>query len=473
MTVGTATPAGQVSTSLDPRLRENDGGGVVVRFAPSPTGYLHLGNARTALFNWLFALQRGGRFILRFDDTDIARSRPEYIEGIREDLAWLGIHAAGEARQSERLARYDAIAADLRSRGLLYACYETAEELDFKRKRRRARGLPPVYDRAGLALTDADRTRLEAEGRKPHWRFRLPTDGDPHIRWTDLCRGEETVDLASLSDPVLIREDGSYLYTLPSVVDDADLAVTHVIRGEDHVTNTGVQIAILRALGAAIPAFGHHNLLQDASGEGLSKRTGALSLRSLREAGYEPSTVATIAVRIGTSENVEPVASVAALADGFDLADTSKSAARFDPADLDALNARTLHALPFEAVADRLAAEGIEASPAFWAAVAGNLRVFSDVKDLWQVVKGPIDPVIDPADRDFLAAASALLPDAPFDATTFATWTAAVKAATGRKGRGLFMPLRHALTGREHGPELAALLPLIGRPEALRRLSPA
>ncbi len=451
-----------------------------VRFAPSPTGFIHIGNARTALFNWLFARKTGGRFVFRLDDTDRARSRQEYADAIAEDLAWLGIRPDESVRQSDRIARYEAVKAELIGRGLLYPAYETAEELDYGRKRRRARGLPPVYDRAALRLTAEDRAKLEAEGRRPHWRFLLPNhDGDPlnpahrEVKWDDLCRGPETVDLGSLSDPVLVREDESYLYTLPSVVDDVDMGVTHVIRGEDHVTNTGVQIAIFEALAGRRPEFGHHNLLTDAGGEGLSKRTGALSLRSLREKGLEPEAVAVLAVNIGTSHQVEPIRALDDLVAGFDLAATSKSAAKFDAGDLDHLNARTVHTMPFEAVAGRLTERGIAPDPAFWAAVSGNCAVFADVDRWWQVVAGDVTPVIAAEDGEFVAAAADLLPQEPWDGETFRAWTAALKERTGRKGKGLFMPLRLALTGLDHGPELAPLMPLIGRARVLARLTRA
>ncbi len=450
---------------------------VTVRFAPSPTGYLHIGNARTALFNAMLAIRSGGRFILRLDDTDTARSTEAFAAAIVEDLAWLGIRPDETVRQTARAARHAAVAEDLKARGLLYPAYETAEELERARARRRLRGLPPVYDRAALRLSAEDRARLEAEGRRPHWRFLLPNhDGDPfaprrtEARWHDLCRGEETVDLASLSDPVLVREDGTWLYTLPSVVDDLDLGITHVVRGEDHVTNTGVQIALFEAIGGRVPAFGHHNLLADAGGEALSKRTGALSLRSLRAEGYEPMAVAVLAATLGTSHPAEPVPDLAALAEGFDLASVSRSPARFDPAELAALNARMVHRLPLEAVAPRLEELGIPADPAFWAAVSGNCERVRDAATWWRVVAGEIDPAVDPADRAFLAEAAALLPAEPYDADTFRAWTGAVKAATGRKGRDLFLPLRRALTGLDHGPEMAALLPLIGRERALARL---
>lgn len=438
----------------------------VLRFAPSPTGLIHIGNARTALLNALIARREGGTFVLRLDDTDRERSREEYASAIVEDLAWLGIAPDVRVRQSDRIGLYDDAASRLREAGRLYACYETADELERKRKRQLARGLPPIYDRAALALTPDERAALEAEGRRPHWRFRL----EPReVVWHDLVRGEVRVDCASLSDPVLVREDGSYLYTLPSVVDDIDLHVTHVVRGEDHVTNTAVQIEIFEALGARPPAFGHHNLLTDSSGEGLSKRMGHLSLRSLREAGLEPMAVAALAVLVGSSESVRPVESLDALGALVDLARISRAPARFDEAELEALNARLLHETPFEAVADRLGALGIGGGAAFWEAVRKNVSRLAEARDWWGVVEGPVAPAIE--DADFCARAAALLPDAPFDAGTWAAWTGAVKAQTGAKGKALFMPLRLALTGRDHGPELAGLLPLIGREKALARLA--
>jgi glutamyl-tRNA synthetase len=439
-----------------------------VRFAPSPTGLIHIGNARTALLNWLFAARRGGRFILRFDDTDIERSRREYADAIEADLAWLGVIPDFQCRQSQRMALYDAAADKLRAIGRLYPAYETAEELDRRRKRQQALGRPPIYDRAALALSEADRAALEAQGRRPHWRFRLePT----LVRWDDLVRGPSHIDCASLSDPVLRRGDGSYLYTLPSVVDDIDLNVTDVIRGEDHVTNTAVQIQIFEALGAAPPAFAHHNLLTDASGEGLSKRSGALSIASLRESGIEALAAAALAVLVGSAEAVRPVASLAELVASFDLKHISHGAARFDEAELRALSARTLHHLSFAAVRERLAALGIDgpAAEPFWAAVRGNLSRLADARDWWAVVHEPIAPCLE--EPAFLEQAIACLPPEPWNETTWGLWTSALKAASGRKGRALYHPLRLALTGREAGPEFAALLPLIGRVRALDRLS--
>ncbi|MDR6954223.1 glutamyl-tRNA synthetase [Ancylobacter sp. 3268] len=442
----------------------------VLRFAPSPTGLLHVGNARTALYNALLARREGGTFILRYDDTDTARSTRAFAEAIAQDLAWLGITPDRVERQSERLALYDAAASRLKALGRLYPAYETEEELEARRLSRRRRGLPPVYDRAALKLAAEDRARLEAEGRRPHWRFRL--EGHP-VAWDDLVRGRQSIDTAGLSDPVLVRADGSYLYTFTSVVDDIDMAVTRVIRGEDHVTNTAVQIEIIEALGGAVPAFGHHNLLTLPSGEGLSKRLGHLSLRALREEGQEALAVAALALFTGTSLAVEPAADLDALAARIDLAAISRAPARFDPADLAALTAGTLHVLPYPAVEARLAALGIGGGEAFWLAVRGNLATLADAALWWRVVEGPVAPRVAPEDADFLAQAAALLPPPPWTGEVYADWLAALKPVSGRKGRALFHPLRAALTGAESGPELKALLPLIGRERAHARLNGA
>ena len=440
----------------------------LVRFAPSPTGFLHIGNARPALLNALYARRHGGRFLLRLDDTDRERSTRAFAEAVETDLAWLGIAPDLFFRQSDRTALYDAVAARLKASGRLYACYETSEELERRRRRQLGRGQPPVYDRAALSLTDSERAALEAEGRRPHWRFLLD---HRVVGWTDLVRGDSHVDCASLSDPVLVRADGSYLYTLPSVVDDAETGVTHVIRGEDHVTNTGVQVQLFEALRAPVPAFGHHNLLTTADGEGLSKRLGHLSLRSLREAGYEPAAVRSLAVLTGSAEAVRPVASLDELAALTDLAHLSRAPARFDPTELDGLNARHVHDMPSSDVRERLVALGVhdESAEPFWMAVRANLTRVSEAADWWRVVTGPVAPVIrDPA---FIGQAARLLPDAPFGPDTWKSWTDAVKAATGAKGKALFLPLRLALTGLDHGPDLSALLPLIGRERAAERLA--
>jgi glutamyl-tRNA synthetase len=440
----------------------------VVRFAPSPTGRIHIGNARTALLNWLFVSPGGGTFILRFDDTDLERSREEYAEAIEADLAWLGIQPHLVRRQSERIAAYDEAVARLKTLGRLYPAYERAEELDRRRKRQQALGRPPIYDRAALGLSEAERAALEASGRKPHWRFRLEPST---VRWNDLVRGESHIDCASLSDPVLRREDGTYLYTLPSVVDDIDFGVTHVIRGEDHITNTAVQIQIFEALAGRAPRFGHHNLLTNAGGEGLSKRTGALSIASLRAKGVESIAVAALAVLVGSAEAVRPVASLEELAGLVDLSHLSHGAARFDEAELVTLSARTLHRLAYAAVADRLSALGVAGpnAEALWLAVRGNLQRLDEAAIWRQVAEGEIDPIVE--DAAFLRLAASCAPEGAWDETTWGEWTKRLKELSGRKGRELFHPLRLALTGRETGPELAALLPLIGRTRALARLS--
>jgi glutamyl-tRNA synthetase len=438
----------------------------IVRWAPSPTGRIHLGNARPALLNWFFARRTGGRYVLRMDDTDHARSTREFADGIEVDLAWLGVTPDLLVRQSERTALYDDARDRLIAAGRLYPCYETEEELDRKRARARLLGKPPIYDRAALELTDEDKARLEAEGRKPHWRFRL--DGRP-VQFNDLIKGAQTVNTASMSDPVLIRADGSYLYTLPSVVDDVDLGITHVIRGEDHVSNTGTQIEIIEALGGAVPTFAHHNLLTDAAGQGFSKRLGSQSIADFREQGYEPLAVAIMATLTGTSLSIAPYKSLDAIAEELDLSMISHGAARFDPAELDSLNARLLHAMSYEEALPRLSAMGLEGE-AIWTLLRENLVRFNDIAEWSKLVTGPVEPVIADEDREFLALAKALLPPEPWDETTWGTWTNALKGATGRKGKALFLPLRMALTGRHDGPELKSLLVLLGRKACLDRL---
>lgn len=461
------------------RLRYLRAMSVTVRFAPSPTGLIHIGNARTALFNWLFAKKAGGRFILRFDDTDLERSRRDYADRIEADLAWLGIEPDLVVRQSERFALYEKAVATLKEKGLLYPCYETAEELELRRKVRLSRRLPPIYGREALKLSNEQKAAFEAEGRRPHWRFLLPNfDSDPfstrrtEIHWDDVVRGPQTVDLASLSDPVLVREDGSFLYTLPSVVDDIDLGISHVIRGDDHVTNTGAQIALFEALGAGAPSFGHHNLLTTVSGEGLSKRTGALSIARLREEGIEPMAVASLAVLIGTSEAVTACDSMEVLAARFDPASSSKSAAKFDPTELQALSRSLVHSMPYEQAAPRLEKLGISGPKAepFWNAVRGNIDRLADAAGWWRIIfEGGDVPALSEEDSAFVNAALDLLPPEPWDDRTWTEWTERVKEKTGRKGRALFKPLRLALTGQESGPDLANLLPLLGRERILDR----
>ncbi len=438
---------------------------VTVRFAPSPTGRIHVGNVRTAIINWLFAKRSGGKFMLRLDDTDVQRSTKEFADGIVTDLEWLGLTHDIFARQSDRFDRYDEVAEKFRSEGRLYACYETPDELDRKRKRQLSRGRPPVYDRAGLKLSDEQRRELEAAGRTPHWRFYLE---DKTMAWNDLVRGQQTIEASSLSDPILIRGDGSYLYTLPSVIDDVDFGVTHVIRGEDHVANTGAQIQVFEALGDHLPQFGHHNLLVGADGGRLSKRIGSLSIQGLRESGLEALTVTSFVSTIGTSDPVAPFASLDALAENFDFGKLSRAPARFDERELLALNAKSLHERAFSQAQPALSELGVQGGEAFWLAVRGNIEKMKDVCDWWTIVQGPIEPKIE--NPEFCAQAAALLPEGDWDENTWGAWTSAVKQETGAKGRALFMPLRLALTGLDHGPELRALLPMIGRQRALARL---
>ena len=442
---------------------------VKVRFAPSPTGKLHVGNVRTALVNWLFAKGQGGSFVLRIDDTDLARSTPEFEQGIEDDLTWLGMLWDERHNQSKRFDRYEAAADLLKASGRLYPAYETGEELDRRRKVQLARGLPPIYDRAALALTDAEKAAYEAEGRKPHWRFKLDHG---RVAWEDLARGHCEVDTASMSDPVLIREDGLFLYTLPSVVDDMDMAITHVIRGEDHVTNTGAQIEIFEALAkegwkGATPGFAHMPLLVGADGQALSKRLGSLSISDMRDQGYEPIAITSHLGRIGTSDPLEVGESVEALGASFAFAKMGRSPARYDTADLDRLNAQALHAMTYETAQPRLAALGVDLGEGFWAVVRPNLQKFADVVEMAKIVQGPVTPVVE--DAAFAEAALSLLPEV-IDDTAWATWTAAIKEQTGAKGKALFMPLRLMLTGQPHGPDMATKAPLIGRERIAARL---
>lgn len=443
---------------------------VKVRFAPSPTGKLHVGNVRTALVNWMFAQNarstgQGGAFVLRIDDTDLARSTPEFEQGIEDDLTWLGLVWDERYNQSKRFDRYEAAADRLKASGRLYPCYDTSEELDRRRKVQLSRGLPPIYDRAALDLTDAEKAAFEAEGRRPHWRFKL--DGK-RVAWEDLSRGHAEVDTASMSDPVLIREDGLFLYTLPSVVDDIDMAITHVIRGEDHVTNTGAQIEIFEALGGPTPAFAHMPLLVGADGQALSKRLGSLSIAEMRDQGYEPIAITSHLGRIGTSDPLEVSASVEALGASFAFSKMGRSPARYDTADLDRLNAQALHAMDYATAQPRLAALNADLGEAFWNGVRGNLQKFADVVEMATMVRGPVTPLIE--DPAFAAAALAVLPET-IDESLWPVWTAAVKEATGAKGKALFMPLRLMITGQAHGPDMATLAPMIGRERIVKRLN--
>ena len=442
------------------------------RFAPSPTGRLHVGNIRTALHNWMLARQVGGTFILRIDDTDAERSREEYAEAIRADLTWLGLSWDREERQSARLDRYEAAFAALRAAGRIYPCYETAQELDVKRKIQLSRGLPPIYDRAALKLSDAERAAKEAEGVAPHWRFLL--DHAEPITWEDGIRGHQKFEAAQLSDPVIRRADGSWLYMMPSAVDDVDMDITQVLRGEDHVSNTAVQIQIFTALYAAgfaaakpLPAFAHEALLVGREGK-LSKRLGSLGCDAFRERGIEPEAIIALLARLGTSQPIEPITDRSTLTASFDLSTFGRAPAKFDEEDLERLNAGIVHQLPYEAVAARLPA-GMDA--AGWHAVRPNLAHIGEAKAWWKLVTGPImQPEFSAEDKAFLREAQQLL---AWDENPWGALTGALKDATGRKGKALFLPLRQALTGMDHGPDMGELLPLIGETEARARLAMA
>jgi glutamyl-tRNA synthetase len=438
---------------------------VTTRFAPSPTGALHVGNVRTALHNWLLAKKHGGRFLLRIDDTDTARSREEHVDGIKADLTWLGLAWDGEERQSARFDLYEREFQRLVATGRVYRCYESAQELELKRKVLLGRGLPPIYDRAGLSLTEADHAAKAAAGEAPHWRFLL--DRESAIEWQDGIRGPQHFDPARMSDPVVRRADGSWLYLLPSVIDDIAMGITDVLRGEDHVSNTAAQVQMFAALGAEPPRFAHEALLTGTEGK-LSKRLGSLGMAALREEGIEPEAVIALLARLGTADPVDPALDAAALAEAFDLSRFGRAPARFDEAELHRVNAALVHRLPYARVA-RLLPEGMGETA--WEAIRPNLAHIGEAADWWQVVTGPLPaPALEPDDKAYLAQAAAVLEDGEAD---WKALTAALKDATGRKGKALFLPLRQALTGMEHGPDMAALLPLIGREEALRRLGAA
>jgi glutamyl-tRNA synthetase len=428
---------------------------VITRFAPSPTGRLHVGNIRTALHCWLWAKKHNGRFLLRIDDTDVARSKDEYIDAIHADLAWLGLYFDDSTRQSQHFDRYNGCFDALKSAGRVYACYETPEELDLRRKVLLGRGLPPVYERP---------TTAPPEGRDPHWRFKL--DHGAPIEWHDLIRGAQHFDPAKISDPVIRRADGSWLYLLPSVIDDIDMGVTHVVRGEDHVSNTATQIQMFAALGSTPPAFAHEALLTGSDGK-LSKRLGSLGVDELRADGIEPMAIIALLARLGTSDPVEPLTDPAPLIAAIDFHRFGRAPARFDVEELKTLNAKIVHQTPFAAVADRLPAGMDEAA---WTAVRPNLKTVAEAADWWRVIEGPVTATREPEDADYLAQATQVAADLDWASDPWHALTNALKASTGRSGKALFMPLRRALTGLDHGPDMAALLPLIGRERALERL---
>jgi glutamyl-tRNA synthetase len=433
---------------------------IVTRFAPSPTGHLHIGNVRTALHNWLWARKHGGRFLLRIDDTDLERSREDYVDGIRADLGWLGLTWDAEARQSQRFDLYEKQFEALKAAGRVYACYETPEELDLRRKVLLGRGLPPVYERK-------DPDAPIPEGRVPHWRFKL--DHDTPIEWVDLIRGPQHFDPKLLSDPVIRRADGSWLYMLPSAIDDIDMGVTHVVRGEDHVTNTATQIQMFAALGAPVPHFAHEALLTGSEGK-LSKRLGSLGMADFRDRGIEPMAILSLLARLGTSQPIEPVTDVAPLVAGIDFGHFGRAPARFDEEELAQLNAKILHQTEFAAVASRLP-EGVD--DAAWQAIRPNIATLADVGDWWAVVTGTIAAQIAAEDKAYLIDAATAAETLDWAGDPWPQLTEALKEKTGRKGKPLFLPLRQALTGQDHGPDMKALLPLIGKERAIARLRAA
>jgi glutamyl-tRNA synthetase len=432
----------------------------ITRFAPSPTGWIHVGNLRTALMNYLIARKAGGEFILRIDDTDPNRSKEEYVDGIKRDLDWLGLHWDRVERQSLRLEKYQEAAEKLRDMDRFYEAFETPTELDLKRKKQLNMGKPPVYDRAALALSDEDKAALRTERGSGVWRFKLKHE---RIVWDDGILGDVSIDGASVSDPVLIRGDGQVLYTLASVVDDTEMGVTNVVRGADHVTNTGTQIQIMQALGGKVPTFAHHSLLTGPQGEALSKRLGTLALRDLREAGIAPQALLSMMSRLGSSDPVELRSEMETLIEGFDISRFNSAPTKFDAEDLKPLTAKYLQTLPAADVADEIRALGVPDDQAelFWDVTRKNITTLHDLKGWWDMFSEGAEPVIEDEDREFISQAMALLPEGSFDADTWGNWTSAVKEATGRKGKGLFMPLRKALTGQAHGPEMGSVLQLL------------
>lgn len=435
------------------------------RFAPSPTGYIHVGNLRTALFNYLIARKSGGTFILRLDDTDPERSKQEYADAIMEDLEWLGLTWDRVEKQSDRLDRYHAAADELRDKGRFYEAFETPTELDLKRKKQLNMGKPPVYDRSALALSEDEKTALRAERGDGVWRFKLDHE---RIEWTDGILGDISIDAASVSDPVLIRADGQFLYTLASVCDDVDFGITDVVRGSDHVTNTATQIQIIQALNGTVPAFAHHSLLTGPQGEALSKRLGTLSLRDLRAQGVEPMALLSLMARLGSSQPVELRASLDEIVEGFDLNSFGAAPTKFDVNDLFPLTAHVNAARAYADVAERIRALGVPEDQAerFWTVARENITTLDDLEGWWVLCRDGAEPLIAEEDAEMIATAMPLLPEPPYDDATWKTWTDAVKEATGRKGKGLFMPLRKAVTGMERGPDMSNLMPLMQKVRA-------
>lgn len=438
---------------------------VVTRFAPSPTGLLHVGNVRTALIAWLFARSNGGKFILRIDDTDQSRSEDQYVDGIQKDLRWLGLDWDEMFFQSSRIELYEEAKQRLIADGRLYPCYETPEELSIKKKTLLSRNLPPIYDRAALKLTSQQHSSFEEQGIKAHWRFLLD---DADINWEDGIRGKMHFIAANLSDPVLFRADGTMTYNLASVVDDIKLGITHIIRGEDHLSNSATHIQLFKALGAPSPQFIHTSLLSSKDKE-ISKRLGGFDIESLRNIGMEPMAINSFLAKLGSSDSVEYRLNLNELIKEFDLKKFSKAPANYDQADLERLNTKLLHHLDYSAVVHRLRAEKLDyITEEFWEMARGNINTLGDIAAWWKIYNGEFE--IKLIDQEFTNQISVLLPPEPWDGKTWDNWIASIKQATARSGSPLFMPIRLAITGQETGPELRALLPILGRQKVLARL---
>ncbi len=440
---------------------------MVLRFAPSPTGLLHVGNLRTAIINWLFAKKHDYDFLLRIDDTDDTRSKKEYVDFIEEDLKWIGLEWSLKYAQSDRLGAYDDAFNYLKSNNLIYRCFETDEELSLKRARQRSAGLPPVYDRSSLRISKDKIIQYESEGRSSYWRLKLP---DKPIIWKDKIYGEVRFDSKSYSDPVIIRADGRYLYTITSVVDDIYSKVSNIIRGSDHLTNSGIQIYLFQALGSKAPNFFHHSLMTSADGEPLSKRIGSLSIRGIRESGIEPEVLLNYLTFVGDITNQSEFYEISELAKNFDAQKLSKSNAPFDERLLKEVNSGFLQQQNYDFFKKKSDLLGLKQVPKeFWGAVKNNIKVFDEIKDWTEVIYGNIQPVID--DPEYINLALNLIPEVDFNELSWQNWTETIKEKSGRKGKKLFMPLRLSITGKDFGPEMAKLLPLIGKEKTLSRLN--
>ena len=438
---------------------------MLTRFAPSPTGFLHIGNIRTALICYLYAKKADGKFMLRIDDTDIERSKDEYVKAILDDLNWLGLSPDITAKQSERFEKYDNAIEKLKADGRLYPCFETTEELEFKRKMQLGQGKPPVYDRAALKLTNDEKEKLINEGKKPHWRFKL---NDNEVTWADGVRGVINLNPATMSDPILVRENGAYTYMLPSTVDDIDFGVTHVIRGEDHISNTAIQIQIFEALGGNIPKFAHNALIKTKDGN-LSKRDGGGAVSEMKEIGISPMAINSFLAKIGTSDPVELRENLEQLVSEFNIAKFGKSPTQYSFDDITRLNTKALHDSNFEDIKDKCPEEMTEE---FWEAIKQNVESIDDVSTWWNICHSDIDAKFESEeDKSFASETAKVFPDGEITEDTWNIWLTAIKLGTDRKGKKLFMPLRIALTGMNHGPEIKNLLPLIGREEILKRLN--